>query len=399
MRKLILIATIVLLLTPACTPASSGANTYQHPVRTDDGLLVGILDDVNLDPAVIESAVAAIQNGKYGEVHSFLIYKDGRLVFEEYFPGHDYRWDGPNFHGDWVHWGKDAEHNIHSAGKSITSACVGIAVDRGYIESVDQSIFDYLPEYQHLNTGGKDQITIEHLLTMTSGLEWDEWGSSYADAENDVIALWVDCEDPLTCILEKPLVSQSGTDFNYSGGNMILLGEIIRNASGMDIEAFAGQYLFGPLGIDAPEWRWIEGSNVVYAGGDQKLTPREMLKFGVLYLNGGRWNEEQIISREWVEHSATPYPGPDNSWLNHFLRPIPPGDNTFGPRGYAYTWWTHEFSHAGKKIPAFWAFGWGGQRIVIFPEQNAVVVFTGGNYTSADMTGKILTEYVITSFD
>lgn len=399
MRNLILIVSICFLFTSACAHGNSAANTYQQPIQTDDGLPVGTLEDVNLDMTVIESAVAEIQNGKYGEVHSLLIYKDGRLVFEEYFPGHDYLWDGPNFHGDWVGWDRDAEHNIHSVGKSITSACIGIAIDRGFIDSVDQSIFDYLPGYQHLNTGGKDQITIEHLLTMTSGLEWDEWGSSYSDVENDVIALWVDCEDPLTCILEKPMVSEPGTNFNYSGGNMILLGEIIKNASGMDIEAFSGEYLFEPLGIEEPEWRWIEDSGVVFAGGDQRLTPREMLKFGVLFLNDGIWNGNQIISKGWVEHSATPYPGPDNSWFNHFLRPIPPGDNTFGPRGYSYTWWTHEFSHAGKNIPAFWAFGWGGQKIVIFPEQEAVVVFTGGNYTSADMTAKILTEYVIPSFD
>lgn len=399
MRILILITSIAFVLTSACTPGNSVAETYQQPTQTDDGLLVGTLEDVNLDTTVIESAVAEIQNGKYGEVHSFLIYKDGRLVFEKYFPGHDYLWEGPNFHGDWVRWDIDARHNIHSAGKSVTSACIGIAIDRSYIESVDQSIFNYLPGYQHLKAGGKGQITIEHLLTMTSGLEWDEWGSSYADAENDVIALWVDCDDPVRCILEKPLVSQPGTDFNYSGGNMILLGEILRNASGMDIEAFAGEYLFKPLGIATPEWRWIEGSDVVYAGGDQKLTPREMLKFGVLFLHVGVWNGKQIIPKEWVEHSETPYPGPENSWINHFLRPIPPGDSTFGPRGYAYTWWTHEFSHEGKEISAFWAFGWGGQKIVIFPEQNTVVVFTGGNYTSADMTGKILTEYVIPLFD
>jgi CubicO group peptidase (beta-lactamase class C family) len=199
--------------------------------------------------------------------------------------------------------------------------------------------------------------------------------------------------------LEKPLVSEPGTEFTYSGGNMIVLGEIIKNATDMDIEAFSGKYLFAPLGIETPEWRWIEDSGVVYAGGDQRLTPREMLKFGVTYLNGGVWDGQQIFSEQWVEHSASPYPGPDNSWHNSFLQSIPPGDNTWGSRGYSYTWWTHEFSHSGKEFPAFWAFGWGGQKIVVFPDQNAVVVFTGGNYSSADTTAKVLIEYVIPAFE
>jgi len=392
--RAVLFGSILSLLFTGCGANPSGQYAYQPPVAIDDGLAVGSLDEVNVDSSLLVKAVNDISGGRYGEIHSLLIFKDDQLVFEEYFPGYDYKWDGPGFHGARVNWSQDKEHNIHSAGKSITSACIGIAIDQGFIESVDQSVFDYLPEYQHLNTAGRDQITIEHLLTMTSGLEWDEWDSSYADSTNDVIALWVDCDDPIACILEKPLVSESGTDFTYSGGNMIVLGEIIKNATGMDIEAFSWQYLFEPLGIETPEWRWID-DRVIYAGGDQRLTPREMLRFGVTYLNGGVWDGQQIVSEQWVAKSATPYPGPNNTWFNHFVRPIPPGDTTWGPRGYSYSWWTHQFSHFGEKYPAFWAFGWGGQRIIVLPDQNAVVVFTGGNYTSMDPTVKILTKYVI----
>lgn len=351
-----------------------------------------------MDPVPVGRAVDGIGKGKYGEIHSLLIYKDSKLVVEEYFVGHDYQWDGPDFQGALVEWGWDTEHNIHSAGKSITSACVGIAVDRGFIESVDQSIFDYLPRHQHLKTDGKRQITIEHLLTMTSGLEWDEWRTSYSDERNDVIALWMDCEDPVACILAKPLISEPGTDFTYSGGNSILLGEIVRSATNLDIEAFAGEYLFSPMGIDPPEWGWIGDSGVVYAAGDQRLTSREMIKFGVAYLNGGVWNGQRILSEGWIGRSAASYAGPNNSWFNYFLRSIPPGDNTWGQRGYSYAWWTHEYSHSGSRFPAFWAFGWGGQRIVVFPDQSAVVVLTGGSYVSKDHTATILEEFVLPAF-
>jgi hypothetical protein len=388
MRKIVLIISICSIVIVGCSSESSPQYTYRQPEKINDGLDVDTLNDVNINLTLIASAVDDIKDGKYGEIHSLLIYKDGKLVFEEYFPGHDYAWDGPNFHGAWISWSRDKEHNVHSVGKSITSACIGIAI-----------IFEYLPAYQHLNSVGKEKITIEHLLVMNSGLEWDEWGTSYSNETNDVIALWIDCDEPMACILEKPLVSEPGTEFTYSGGNTIVLGEIIKNATEMDIEEFCGKYLFAPLGIETPEWRWINDSGVVFAAADQKLTSREMLKLGVTYLNGGVWDGEQIVSEQWVEHSANPFPGPDNRWFNHFLRPIPPGDNTWGPRGYSYTWWTHEFSHAGKKIPAYWAFGWGGQKIVVFPDQDAVITFTGGNYTSADTTTKIITEYVIPAFE
>lgn len=397
-RAVILFVALLVIPATACGPPPAANYRYQRPQQVDDGFRVASLDEVNLDPALLAEAVDGIEEGRYGEIHSMLIFKDDRLVFEEYFPGHDYQWDGPDFHGAWVIWDRDIEHNVHSVGKSITSACVGIAIDEGFIESVDQPISAFLPRHQQLKTGGKDQITIEHLLTMTSGLAWDEWGSSYADQDNDVIALWTACDDPITCILEKPLVGEPGTDFTYSGGNMVLLGEIVKNASGMDIEAFSAAYLFEPMGIDPVAWSWID-DNVVYAGGDQYMTPREMLKFGVTYLDGGVWDGQRIVPERWVENSATPYPGPYSSWLNHALRPIPPDDGTWGRRGYSYGWWTHQFSHAGQAIPSYWATGFGGQKIIVFPEQSAVVVFTSGNYNMASTNATILTDFIIPAFE
>lgn len=396
--RAILTPLMVVLVIAGCNADPPSQYHYQPPARLDDGLEVGTLDDVGLDSVLLGEAVEGIENGRFGEVHSMLIFKDNRLVLEEYFPGHDYQWDDPDFHGEWVNWTRDKDHNIHSVGKSITSACVGIAIEEGFIASVEQSIFDFLPDYQHLQTDGKHLITIEHLLTMTAGLAWDEWGTSYANEGNDVIALWLSCQDPIACILEKPLVSEPGTTFTCSGGNMVLLGEIIRNATGMDIEAFAAAYLFQPLGIEPVKWVWIN-DEVIYAGGDQRMTPREMLKLGVLYLNEGMWTGRQIVSWQWVEKSAIPYSGPGNRWLNNALRPVPPDDGTRGRRGYAYTWWTHEFTHGGETIPAYWASGFGDQRIVIFPEQDAVVAFTSGNYNMPSASAKIVSDFIVPAFE
>jgi CubicO group peptidase (beta-lactamase class C family) len=219
-------------------------------------------------------------------------------VFEEYFGGHDYQWDAPGFHGAWTDWDRNTPHNVHSVGKSITSACVGITIDEGFIAGVDEPIVTYLPDHDRLLTGGKEEITIEHLLTMTSGLAWDEWGSSYDSGENDAIALWLDCADPVTCILDKPLEHEPGSIFTYSGGNMVLLGEIIKNATGLDIEDFATRYLFEPLDIDPPAWSRYD--NGVADTNDQRLTPRAMVTIGATYLNDGVWDGQQVIPPDWV---------------------------------------------------------------------------------------------------
>jgi CubicO group peptidase (beta-lactamase class C family) len=386
MKKAILIISIFTLLIASCGSDRESQYTYRLPENIDDELNVGTLDEVNIDSNLIETAVDKIGDGKYKEVHSILIVKDNKLVFEEYFIGHRYKWDGPGHHGEWVTWDKTKLHDIKSDTKSITSMCIGIAIDEGFIESVNQSIFDYLPEHYHLNTAGKDKITIEHLLTMTSGLEWDEWGAPLSSPNNDTIALWFPpCDDPITCVLQKPLVSEPGESFTYNGGGTIVLGEIIKNATGMDIDEFSKKYLFEPLGIDSSNWVRFE-QGLISADGGLEITPRAMAKIGMVLLNGGVWNSEQIISEQWVKNSATTFPG------NNRIR-IPGSDA--GINGYSYSWWTKQYSHLGEEINMYYAGGWGGQYIMVFPEINMVVVFTGGNYTSKTTAFSILEKYVL----
>ena len=154
---------------------------------------------------LIEEAVNNIHQGMYKEVHSMLIYKDDKLVFEEYFKGHKFKYDTTNHHGELVTWERDSLHRVMSVTKSITSVCIGIAIENGFIESVHQFIFDYLPEHQHLKNDGKDKITIEHLLTMTSGLQGNEWLVPYSNSKNDIVmTYWA--ENPITYVLNKPLL-------------------------------------------------------------------------------------------------------------------------------------------------------------------------------------------------
>jgi CubicO group peptidase (beta-lactamase class C family) len=384
MKTLIFSIALFSLILVSCQIDSSGQYSYEPPEKIDDGLQVGTLEEVNIKVGPIEDAVNLIQNGRIKEVHSILIYKDDKLVFEEYFQGHKWLWDAPAHHGELVNWDRSMIHNIMSATKSVTSACIGIAIGKGLIESVDQSIFDYLPDHQHLRSNDKEQITIEHLLTMRSGLAWREWSAPYSSTENPTIGVWFQDKDPISFILEMPFGNEPGTKFNYSSGNIIVLGEIIRNASGMSIDDFSEQYMFKPMEVDTSHWA-VKYDNGVDAN-NLLITSRAMIKFGVMYLNNGAWNGNQIIPADWVGKSANTFPG--NTGINI------PGEDS-GRNGYSYTWWTNTLYKSGKRINMYSASGFGGQHIMVLPELNMVVVFTGGNFVTKRPPFKILKKYII----
>ena len=243
-----LIVGLYILLLTGCGKESYTPYTYHPPADMKDGIAVGSLADMHADPALIEAVVDSIHAGRYQRVHAILVFKDDRLVFEEYFVGYRFSYDRPGHHGEEVDWNIIMPHRVMSVTKSVTSACIGIAIDRGYIGGVNKSVFDFLPDYSQLDTDGKHKITIEHLLTMTSGLKGNEWLVPYSNPKNDIIMTYYS-EDPIASVLNRPLVSETGENFQYFGGSNFLLAEIIRQASGMDLDEFAGKYLFEPLGI------------------------------------------------------------------------------------------------------------------------------------------------------
>ncbi len=377
---------LVLFLTAKCEKNFSGRYPYVPPVDINDGLKVGSLKDVGIDEEMLRKAVGRIENGKYGEVHSMLIYKNDRLVFEEYYKGHTYQWDAPGHYGDYVIWNRDMQHCIHSDTKSFTSLCIGIAIEKGFIKEVNQSIFDYLPGYESYKMDGKEKIIIEHLLTMTSGLSWEEWKISLGSIENDQIAIWFYEDGPVNYVLRKPLVAAPGTRFNYSGGDIQLLAEILKNATGMKLDEFSAKYIFEPMGITTYDWWLIFPSGEIQAAGGLKLTPRDMVKIGAMMLNKGVWNGSRIISENWIVKCMTSYSGNENIKV--------PGED-LGKVGYAYTWWIKNFNYKGKSLLWYSALGWGGQKISILPELNIVIVFTGANYTSKVHNFEIMERFIL----
>ncbi len=355
--------------------ACPAKQTRLAPQQTDDGWQTASPADVGLDEQRLRETVERIQDKTYQNVDSILIVKEGKLVFEVYFDDHEWDYDSPQFRGKLIHYGPETRHNLASVTKSFTSILVGMALDHGAIQSVDDPVFDYFPKYAHLSDTQKATITLKHLLTMSSGLQWNEGELPYSDPNNDLVRLFSE-SNPIGYILSRPVISTPGAQFYYGGDNTNLLGEVIRSATGQRMDAFAEEHLFGPLGITDYAWDFIN-PDMIHASGNLQLRPRDMAKLGQLCLNGGVWEGQRIVSEAWIAESTQKH-------VTHSTT-----------SGYGYQWWLETYRVGSASVDAFSALGWGGQKIMVFPDLEMVVVFTGGNYASGDPSEEILTRYIL----
>ena len=376
---LLLLFFIVFLPIISC---SDDKQTIVAPPQTGDGWMTATLTDAGIDAGKIDQAIARVRDGTFQNVHSVLIVKDGKLVFEAYNGGHAFDYSGDKFEGEFIQYDRETIHNQASVTKAVTSALIGIAIDQGHISGVDDRLFSFFADYAHLNDPDKDRITLLHLLTMTSGFEWNEMEVSYSDISNDLIQLFI-VEDPIAYILSKTLVADPGARWYYSGGDVNLLGELIRSATGRRMDDFAQEVLFEPLGIEEYEWDFIK-PDFIHASGNLKLRPRDMAKIGYLFLNGGVWDGKRVIPESWTRAST--------------LEQIPiPRDSPLAghAEGYGYQWFTKTYHVDGEPVEAYFRSGWGGQRIIVFPELDLVLVFTGGYYVAPEPVDEIVSEYIL----
>ena len=356
---------------------------YKTPDQLDDGWKTESLSDAGMDEKILYNLMNRIFATSEHNIHSILIVKDNRLVFEEYFEGEKFKLG--KYTGE---YGFDREdlHTLCSATKSVTSALLGIAIDKDYIESVDENVFDFFPQDSDLLSlfPGKANMTIRHLLTMTSGLQWDDESTSYYDPSNDLYQLFTS-NDPMRFILSKNLVKIPGTFFEYANCNTNLLGEIVHMAANTRLDLFCDSLLFSKLGIRVYEWQKIK-PEIIFTSGDLMLRPRDMAKFGQLFLDKGAWNNEQVISEEWCTLSTSKLIDPNDY-----------SDNYDWSDGYGFQWWQKDYNSGGKTYHSFFASGWGGQLIVVIPQIKIVIVFTGGNYYTVEEIPcySIVEDYVI----
>jgi CubicO group peptidase (beta-lactamase class C family) len=389
-KSILALLTIFYLLTVCCknvdVNSENGANgEYKIPEFLNDGWEVASLNSVGMEKSYFENLLNRLNRIGEHRIHSILVVKDKKLVFEKYYPGR--KFNLAQYTGE-TGFDINDTHNLCSATKSFTSALIGIALDKGYIKSIDQKVFDFFPEFEDLLLleSEKNKMTIKHLLTMTSGLEWDDETLPYSDPRNDLHRMFVN-DNPIRFALAKPLFAAPGDVFDYANCNTNILGEIIRKASGERLDKFADKYLFKKLGITELEWQMLP-NDAVFCSGDLRLRPRDMAKFGLLFLNRGEWNGEQIISQKWSDISTAAYLNPNDY------------NKEFGwADGYGFQWWQKTYYYNSQSYSSFFATGWGGQHIIDFPALNLVIVFTGGNYYEAEIISPydIVSNYILPS--
>jgi CubicO group peptidase (beta-lactamase class C family) len=353
---------------------------YQVPEQVNDGWKTAHMYDEGLNPVSLIEMMEDYFGKKSNDVHSILIVKNNKLVFEEYWAGHDFGPPETGWKGEYLQFNRDTLHCLHSATKSFASAMMGIAIDREYIRDENEKMFPFFPEYAHLKNSQKDKIRLKHILTMTSGLEWNEGDISLKDLGNDLRQLIISY-DPIGYILGKPLVHEPGTHYYYSGGDTNLVGDVVRRATGQNVDLLGRQYLFNHMGITNFYWIYFPNDpDVVYCSGDLYLRPRDMAKFGQLFLNKGVWKGRRLISEEWVNKSITPHTETDGRL----------DSDTYG-----FQWWILDYYVKDQQVHSFSARGWGGQQIIVFPDLNAVAVFTGGNYNVYPPVHHLVRTYIL----
>lgn len=329
------------------------------PSSIDDGWEIAPPDSVGMDGAQLCTIAARLEQ-MATKVHSVVVVRHGRLVFEQYFAGYDQPWGQPDGQSDFT---ATTKHDMRSASKSVTSLLVGIAIDRKLIADVDEPVLKFFPDYAAVKQPGWDAITLRHLLTMSSGMKWDE-ARAWTDPKNDEPHLVVE-PDPLGYVLSRPIAAPPDTLWTYNGGGTDLLGNIIERVSKQSLEAFAREALFQPLGITDVEWKPYKNGKIAAASG-LRLRPRDAAKIGQLVLNRGQWNGQQIVPADWIAQSITPR----FQAIGYF------GSTML----YGYQWWMGRSFAGDKDIKWVAAFGWGGQRIFIVPELDLVMMTTAAQY-------------------
>jgi CubicO group peptidase (beta-lactamase class C family) len=319
----------------------------------------------SLDLSVLEDS---IKNGVFQNTHSILISQNNKIIYENYFEG---------YHQNLI-------HDQRSASKSISSAILGITIDKKIIPSSESLLIDLLPQSNKIyfeDDSLKSKIKLHDLLTMSSGLDADD-SERNSEASEDNYQRTQDWEKT---VLNAKMKYAPNLHANYGSANPFLLGRAIQyqleEKTNEDLLLFMDKYLLEELDSK----NYIVQNDITgnpYFGGGMYLTPLDMLKFGELYLNEGRYQNKQIISKSWIEQSLK---------AHIFLENVPEKNK------YGYLWWHHEYSFDNQKIQTVEARGAGGQYIVLIPKLNIVLVITSGNYNNkkTQQPEKIIEKYIL----
>ncbi len=309
-----------------------------------------------------------LASGDLGYIDGMLVIRNGKIIFEKsYSNPYDSLFKSTNttpgkynyYDSNWHPFYKKTElHTLQSVSKSFTAAAVGIAIQNGAISGINEKLNQYLPnDISNIPDQRRDNITLKDILTMTTGIMWDEVSMPYTDTSSSCVKMeassnWVQY------VLSQPMAFNPGDKWEYSSGATMLLSHIMKEATGEDLAKYLEKNLFNALGINNYFWKHTP-TGLTDAEGGLYLTPKDLAKFGYLYLNNGNWEDEQILPENWVNiNTKTPL------------------DTPWPALKYGYQWWLIPYGNGGITMLAS---GLGGQRLLVIPEFNLVAVFTGWN--------------------
>jgi CubicO group peptidase (beta-lactamase class C family) len=331
---------IVSVLIASCEKTPTEADSRKHMWDWSTPQAQGMNPDI-LDSAFVRAEAA-------GFVDGLLVIRNGFIVAEEYYNGYD----------------EFRPHNIMSVSKSFLSAITGIALHRGHIDSLEERVLDYFPEYGYQDIDPrKYNITIRHLLTMRMGMrgEAEDNYAVYMEIYNS--------DNWIRATIESPLAYDPGERMSYNTFQTHLLSATITNATHRSMRWFTTTFLLNPMNIDVDSWE-RDPQGYYFGGNSMHFTPREMAVLGFLYLNDGRLNDLQIVPGDWVALSLSP--------STTFTHPNEWG--AYKNYNYAYLWWLGQIN----ECDLFMAYGYGGQFVIVFPGLNLIVVSTADDQVNPD---------------
>ena len=335
-------------------PARPAGETYHYtaPVDRHDGIAVGDIAKTPLGVETAQQIVAKVADGTYPGVHSVLLYQDGELVMEEYFYGYDV----------------NRQQQLRSATKSVVSTLAGIAIDHQAL-TLDTVALDRLKLSGFANPDPrKAKITVRDFLTMSSGLACDD----HSDTSPGRETVLDDRPDWIQAMYDLPQINDPGKQGFYCSGGVAVVGRVIEKSTGAYLPEYAAHYFFEPLGIAAADWTWrydLTNNDKEFA--QIRMRPRDMLKLGLLFANGGTWHGRRIVSKAWTDAALS-------------------AKSTVDSTEYGYFWWRPWLNVNGAHVYVSAAQGNGGQKIYILPQYHLVAVFTGGLYNSGAPMNRIM---------
>lgn len=336
------------------TPAAP--YVYQPPTAKADDWPVASATDWGMDVSLMERLLDNIKADRFGyrNMDGIVLIKDGHVIFEQLLRQKTDVTDG------WINNTNLNLHAVHSVSKSVMSAAMGIAIERGEVGGIDDRALDYFDDLAPFANfdSRKQSMTLEHWLTMQHGLQWDEWNVNYLNNANQNKQM-IDSPTPMRFLLDLPTATEPGSTFAYSTGISYALGQVIARSSGQTFYHYIQTHLFTPLGItNFNSWMMLGDA---HAGSSLYLTMRDMAKFGQMYLDGGIWMGQQVVPSDWVTLSTQEHVSEGNIH-------------------YGYQWWLARFTVKDQVYESVYADGWGGQYIMLFPVLNSVVILTGHRY-------------------